>query len=75
VPHAWIYVSWGVTVLAALVVHGWVLSYFVGGLTDTYFLLRREVDGIDDGEVYTEGAEATLGEPVAGEPSAAGRNS
>jgi hypothetical protein len=75
VPHVWIYVSWAFTVIAALAVHGWVLSYFVGGLTDTYFLLRREVDGIDDGEVYTEGAEATLGEPLAGEPAPAGRTS
>ena len=73
VPHMWIYVAWAFSVFAALAVHGWVLSYFVGGLTDTYFLLRREVDGIDDGEVYSEGAEATLGEPLAGEPSAAGR--
>jgi hypothetical protein len=72
-PHGWIYVAWAFSVLASLAVNGWVLSYFVGGLTDTYFLLRREVDGIDDGEVYTEGAEATLGEPLAGEPSPAGR--
>lgn len=68
-PHGWIYVAWAFTVLAALAVHGYVLSYFVGGLTDTYFLLRREVDGIDDGEVYTQGAEATLGEPLPGEPA------
>jgi hypothetical protein len=75
VPHLWIYVAWAFTVLASLAVNGWVLSYFVGGTTDTYFLLRREVDGIDDGEVYTEGAEATLGEPLAGEPAPAGRTS
>ena len=70
-PLMWMYVSWAFTVLALVVVNGYVLSYFVGGLTDTYFLLRREVDGIDDGEVYVEGAEATLGEPLAGEPTSA----
>jgi hypothetical protein len=63
------YVAWAFTALAILALNGFVLSYFVGGLTDTYFLLRREVDGIDDSEIYTEGAEASLGEPLPGEPS------
>jgi hypothetical protein len=31
------------------------------------------VDGIDDTEVYVEGAEATLGEPLADEPSGGGK--
>lgn len=73
-PLVWVYVAWAFTALATIVVNGYVLSYFVGGLTDTYFLLRREVDGIDDTEVYVEGAEATLGEPLAGEPAGGGRS-
>jgi hypothetical protein len=64
----WVYVSWAVTTLGVIAVSGYVLSYFVGGMTDTYFLLRREVDGIDESEVYTEGEEASLGEPLPGEP-------
>lgn len=63
------YVAWFMTALAAVAVHGYVLSYFVGGLTDIYFMLRRDVDGIDESEVYVEGAEPSLGQPVAGEPS------
>jgi hypothetical protein len=63
------YVAWFVTALAAVAVHGYVLSYVLGGLTDIYFMLRRDVDGIDDGEVYAEGAEPSLGSPVAGEPT------
>ncbi len=72
-PVMWVYVAWAITALATIVVNGYVLSYFVGGLTDTYFLLRREVDGIDDTEVYVEGAEASLGEPLAGEPAGGGK--
>ena len=68
-PAVWVYVSWAFTALALVVVNGYVLSYFVGGLTDTYFLLRRDVDGIDDSEVYVEGADATLGAPLPGEPA------
>lgn len=63
-----VYVAWAVTAFASIVIHGFVLSYFVGGIADTYFLLRKEVDGIDEGEVYVEGEEATLGEPLPGEP-------
>jgi hypothetical protein len=69
VAAVWVYVAWAFTALAVIAVNGFVLSYFVGGLTDTYFLLRREVDGIDDSEIYTEGAEASLGEPLPGEPA------
>jgi hypothetical protein len=65
-----VYVAWAFTAFAAILIHGYVLSYFVGGITDTYFLLRREVDGIDDGEVYAEDAQASLGEPLPGEPRA-----
>jgi hypothetical protein len=63
------YVAWIMTALAALLVNGFLVSYFVGGLTDIYFMLRRDVDGIDEGEVYVEGAEPSLGSPVAGEPA------
>jgi hypothetical protein len=68
-PVVGFYVAWFMTALAAIAVHGYVLAYFVGGLTDVYFMLRRDVDGIDEGEVYAEGAEPSLGAPVAGEPS------
>jgi hypothetical protein len=67
-----LYVAWAWTLLAWTAVNGFVVSYFVGGLADTYFLLRREVDGIDDSEVYIEGEEASLGDPVAGEPASPG---
>lgn len=63
------YVAWFMTALAAVAVHGYVLSYVLGGLTDIYFMLRRDVDGIDESEVYAEGAEPSLGSPVAGEPT------
>ncbi len=67
-----VYVAWAFTALAWILVNGYVLSYFVGGLADTYFMLRRDVDGIDDSEVYVEGDEASLGEPIPGEPRAPG---
>ena len=63
------YVAWIMTALAALLVNGFLVSYFIGGLTDIYFMLRKDVDGIDEGEVYVEGAEPSLGTPVAGEPA------
>lgn len=63
------YVSWFWTYLATLLVHGWVLAYVIGGLTDVYFMLRGEVDGIADTEVFVEGETAELGEPLPGEPS------
>ena len=68
-PVVGFYVAWFMTALAAVAVHGFVLSYFVGGLTDIYFMLRRDVDGIDEGEIYVEGAEPSLGTPVAGQPA------
>jgi hypothetical protein len=68
-PVVGMYVAWFMTALATVAVYGFVLSYFIGGLTDIYFMLRRDVDGIDDGEVYVEGAEPSLGTPVAGEPA------
>jgi hypothetical protein len=64
-------VTWAFGWLGMLLVKGFVLSYVVGGLTDLYFVLRREVDGIDDTEVYVEGGSATLGEPLPGEPQPA----
>lgn len=63
------YVAWFMTALAAVAIHGYLFAYFVGGLTDIYFMLRRDVDGIDEGEVYAEGAEPSLGSPLAGEPA------
>lgn len=68
-PLVWIYVAWAFSVLTAAIVNGFVLSYFVGGLTDTYFLLRRDVDGIDDSEVFVEGAHAKLSDPLPDEPA------
>jgi hypothetical protein len=68
-PVVGFYVAWLMTALAAVALHGFLLSYFVGGLTDIYFMLRRDVDGIDEGEVYVEGVELSLGAPVAGEPA------
>jgi hypothetical protein len=70
-----IYVAWAFTLLAWTLVNGFVVSYFVGGLADTYFLLRRDVDGIDDTEVYLEGEEASLGDPIAGQPTSPGAKS
>jgi hypothetical protein len=64
------YVTWALTALATIVVNGYVLAYFVGGLTDTYFMLRRDVDGIDDAEVYVDEPAPTLGDPIPGEPTA-----
>jgi len=58
-----VYVAWAFAALALTAVGGFVLSYFVGGMTDAYFLLRRDVDGIDDSEVYVEGESASLGDP------------
>ncbi len=68
---AWRLVTWFWTIVALYLVHGFVLSYVVGGLTDTYFLLRREVDGIEDSEVWVEGEgePPTFGAPVPGEPT------
>ncbi len=65
----WRVVAWFFTALAALAVNGFVLSYFVGGLTDTYFMLRRDVDGIDDSEVYVDEEEKPLPAPLPGEPA------
>jgi hypothetical protein len=63
-----VYVAWFVTAAAWTLINGFALAYFVGGLTDTYFLLRRDVDGIDDSEVYVEGETQSLGDPIVGEP-------
>lgn len=52
--------------LAMLAVKGLALSYAIGGLTDVYFQLRAEVDGIDDSEVYLDDDEVSFGEPLAG---------
>jgi len=70
-----VYVAWAFTAAAWTFINGFVVSYFVGGLADTYFMLRREVDGIDDAEVYIEGEEASLGDPVVGEPVPPGAKS
>lgn len=58
------------TSLALLAVKGLVLSYVVGGLTDVYFQLRGEVDGIEDREVYLDEDELSFGEPLGSEPAA-----
>jgi hypothetical protein len=70
-----VYVAWAFTAAAWTLINGFVVSYFVGGLADTYFMLRREVDGIDDAEVYIEGEEASFGDPVVGEPVPPGAKS
>lgn len=58
------HVSWLFGYAARLLVQGAVLSYIVGGLTDVYFLLRGEVDGIEDSEIYVEDEGLSLGDPV-----------
>ncbi len=47
-----VWVAWLMTALAMSLVRGFMISYAVGGLTDLYFLLRREVDGTDESQVY-----------------------
>lgn len=64
---AW--VACAVVGLAKLCVKGAVLSYVVGGLTDIYFMLRGEVDGIEDAEVYLEDEDASFGDPLPDEPT------
>jgi hypothetical protein len=49
-------------------VQGAVLSYLIGGLTDVYFMLRGEVDGIEDSEIFVEGEGMSLGDPVPESP-------
>jgi hypothetical protein len=71
VASLWFHVTWFLTAVASLFVHGYVLAYFVGGLTDTYFLLRREVDGIEETEVHVEGEEPALSGPLPNEPAPA----
>ncbi len=70
---AWRVVAWLFTALTLIALNGFTLSYFVGGLTDTYFLLRGEVDGIDESQVFVEEDAASLGEPLQGEPVAAAK--
>lgn len=67
---AWAWGAWVFLCLAKVLVHGFALSYVVGGLVDVYFILREEVDGIPTSEVFEEGVTASLGEPVPGEPAA-----
>lgn len=64
----WAWGTWGVFVLAVVLLKGFVISYVVGGFVDVYFTLREEVDGVPVGEVYEAGVDASLGEPVAGQP-------
>lgn len=66
-----LWVTWFWGTLAFLAVKGAVLSYVVGGFTDVYFLLRGEVDGMPDGDVYVDGEEASFGEPLPGQPEPA----
>ena len=63
-----VWIGWTVGALAAFLARGFVVSYVVGGVVDVYFMLREEVDGIDPSEVFVEGAGASLGDPVPGEP-------
>lgn len=48
-----VWVAWLFTAIAVAVVRGFVISYAVGGLTDLYFLLRAEVDGTDETQIYS----------------------
>jgi hypothetical protein len=63
-----VWIAWAVGSVTLMLARGFVVSYVVGGFTDLYFLLREEVDGVDGSEVFVEGAGASLGEPVPGEP-------
>lgn len=63
-----VWIAWAVSALVLVLLRGFVVSYLVGGFVDVYFLLREEVDQVDASEVFVEGATATLGEPLPGEP-------
>ncbi len=65
-----VWVTWFWTSVGALLVRGFVLAYAVGGLTDLYFLMRREVDGTPASQVHVDGEpELDLGDPVPGQPT------
>lgn len=65
---ATVWIAWAVASATLMLARGFVVSYVVGGFTDLYFMLREDVDGVDGSEVFVEGAGATLGDPVPGEP-------
>jgi hypothetical protein len=65
---AWTWIAWVFGSATILLARGFVVAYVIGGFVDLYFLLREEVEGVSGAEVYVEGAGASLGEPIAGQP-------
>jgi hypothetical protein len=65
-----LWIGWAIAAVTMVLLRGFAVSYLVGGFVDVYFLLREEVDQVDATEVFVEGATASLGEPVPGEPRA-----
>lgn len=57
-----VWIGWAVMAVAGLLVRGFAVSYFVGGMVDVYYILREEVDLVPGTVVHVDGEGESLGD-------------